>query len=343
MPCYPQSFLQNQKIFHINMKTTVYGWLLFILFFISFQLKTAHAQDDVAGSGDHPMIERVSGSYIYTFDSSEYERIEFPTGPADSDGFESAQTAEGEHLQFSYRFEEEDVSTMRVKSSYRQALEQAGFEILFAGSEDELGYRNGYGFFNTGEFSRSDRRCCTPNTRSHDIRYLAARSQDGSVTMNMLSFRAQLGMGTVALVETITKDVMETAMGHQPLSADEMGSGLEQHGRVAVQNILFDIDSDDILPESAEALETIAGLMEDQPGLNLLVVGHTDNTGNFDYNLSLSMQRASSVVAYLTEEFGIAEDRLQSAGAGMMAPITTNRTEEGRALNRRVELVEISH
>ena len=316
--------------------------LSFLLFLIIYT-PSVSAQDDVDGAGDHPLIERVAGSYIYTFSSSEYERIDVPAGPGDGRNFEAVETVEGEHLQYTYRFEDEDVSTMRIKQSYRQAIENQNFEILFAGSEDELGFRNGYGFFNTGDFSRPDRRCCTPNSRSHDIRYLAARSADGSTTVSMLTFRAQLGMGTVALVDVISADVMETGMDHRPLSADEMGAGIEQYGRVAIQNILFEFDSDEILPESAGALETIADLLNQQTGLQILVVGHTDNTGNFDYNLRLSMDRAASVIQYLTEEFGISEDRLQAAGAGMMAPITTNRTEEGRALNRRVELVEIGN
>lgn len=316
--------------------------ILSLLLLFCFNPNVITAQNDVDGAGDHPLIERVSGSYIFTFEESEYERIQFPTGPADGDGFVSYETKEGRYLQYTYRFEDEEVSTMRVKSSYRNALEQNGFEILFAGSEDELGYRNGVGFFIQGDYDRPERRCCNPG-RNSDIRYLAAQSADGSVMMSMVTFRAQLGMGTVALVDVVSTDVMETGMDHRPLSSDEMGSGIEQHGRVAIQNILFEVNSSEILPESAEALETISELMNERENLHLLVVGHTDNTGDFDYNLGLSMERATSVVQFLNSEYGIPDSRLQAAGAGMMAPITTNRTEEGRALNRRVELVEIGN
>ncbi len=88
-------------------------------------------------------------------------------------------------------------------------------------------------------------------------------------------------------------------------------------------------------------LATIAELMRARQELGLLVVGHTDDVGNFDYNLRLSMERATAVIRYLSREHGIAESRLRSAGAGMMAPIASNRTEAGRAQNRRVELVEL--
>lgn len=312
---------------------------LSILFFFT-HVSTVSAQADVEGSGDHPFVERAAGSYIFTYQTSEYERISIPTGPASTDGFESMETIEGEYFQYTYRFEDEDVSTMRVKASYLQALESNGFEIIFNGSGSELGYRGGVGLLIQGDFNRPNRRCCNAG-RNSDIRYLAAKSADGNMLVSMATFRAQLGMGTVALVDIVQADQMDTTMDHRPLTSSEMGTGLEEHGRVAIQNILFEINSADILPESADALATIAELMIERTDLNLLVVGHTDNTGNFDYNLRLSLDRATSVSDYLHDEFGISKDRLQSAGAGMMAPITTNRTEEGRALNRRVELVEM--
>ncbi len=81
--------------------------------------------------------------------------------------------------------------------------------------------------------------------------------------------------------------------------------------------------------------------MHSRPDLGLLVVGHADDVGDFDYNLGLSMQRATAVMEYLSREHGIDVSRLRLAGAGMMAPVTSNRTESGRAKNRRVELVEV--
>ena len=76
------------------------------------------------------------------------------------------------------------------------------------------------------------------------------------------------------------------------------------------------------------------------PDAELNVVGHTDNVGGLDYNKDLSERRAASVVAYLTAQHGIDAARLTSIGAGMTSPIATNDTEEGRAKNRRVELVK---
>ena len=305
-----------------------------------FVASLSHAAEDVAGSGDHPLVPRLADSWIFTFERSEYDRISLPTGPWTGDEFESMESVEGEHLEYTYRFDIDDISTLRIKGNYRQLLEEAGFEILYAASESDLGYRNGIGFVIQGDFGRPDRRCCNAG-RSSPVRYLAARHPVEGVLVSMLTFDALLNMGTVALVDVVTPAEMDFAMDHRPLTADEMGSGLVQDGKVAVQNIQFAFDSDEILPESDEALQTIASLMEEQPELRLLVVGHTDDVGAFDYNLQLSVERATAVVDHLVSEMGIAADRLQSAGAGMMNPMTSNRSEAGRSANRRVELVEL--
>ncbi len=69
------------------------------------------------------------------------------------------------------------------------------------------------------------------------------------------------------------------------------------------------------------------------------IVGHTDNKGTAEYNLDLSSRRATNVVAALTAVYGVAPDRLSSEGAGLTQPVASNDTEDGRAKNRRVELI----
>jgi outer membrane protein OmpA-like peptidoglycan-associated protein len=82
--------------------------------------------------------------------------------------------------------------------------------------------------------------------------------------------------------------------------------------------------------------------MKKSPALKLLVVGHTDNVGSFQFNMDLSQRRAAAVVAALTARFSVAKDRLTPVGVSFASPVAPNRTEEGRAKNRRVELVENS-
>jgi OOP family OmpA-OmpF porin len=99
-------------------------------------------------------------------------------------------------------------------------------------------------------------------------------------------------------------------------------------------------DKTDIKSESAQALREIATLLEQDPELTLHVVGHTDNVGGDAYNMDLSRRRASAVVTALASQHGIDAARLKPAGVGPLAPVARNDGEEGRARNRRVELVK---
>lgn len=296
---------------------------------------------DIEGAGDHAEIPRVAGSHSVFQHESDFDLLTVPTGPWTGDSFESVEHLEGQVLRLSYNFENPTVTTLRVKRSYEQALEARGFEILFTGSEEELSGGAGRTFFRqSGLFERGARDCCRIANRDRQVRYIAARSVSGDVLAGITVFNARRVDGPAVSKAIVTAQAMDDTMEHQPLTAGEMETGLIEDGRVAVQDILFEVNSAAILSESAAALETIAGLMTEQPSMELLVVGHTDNTGDYDCNLTLSLQRAESVVGWLQERHGVAADRLQAAGAGMMAPVTTNRTEEDRAQNRRFELVE---
>ena len=108
----------------------------------------------------------------------------------------------------------------------------------------------------------------------------------------------------------------------------------------AVYGITFDTDTATIKAESAQALGEIGKLLQGDPALKVFVVGHTDGTGSVDHNLKLSQDRAQAVTQALTKDYGIAQARLRSFGCGPFAPVASNDTEEGRAKNRRVELVK---
>jgi outer membrane protein OmpA-like peptidoglycan-associated protein len=123
-------------------------------------------------------------------------------------------------------------------------------------------------------------------------------------------------------------------------SAAELAAGLDRDGHISVYNIYFDTGKADLRPESKPALDQVAALLENQAGLRLMVVGHTDSTGALDVNMRLSADRAAAVVKVLTSTYGVAVARLSPHGAGPLAPVASNRTEEGKARNRRVDLVE---
>jgi OOP family OmpA-OmpF porin len=123
------------------------------------------------------------------------------------------------------------------------------------------------------------------------------------------------------------------------LPAEQLRQALDADGRVTIQ-VNFAVDKADILPSSQSQIDAVLALLRDQPGLRLGVEGHTDSTGSAERNRTLSTARARSVVAALTGS-GIAGSRLEPRGFGPDRPVADNATEDGRARNRRVELVKL--
>ncbi len=121
-------------------------------------------------------------------------------------------------------------------------------------------------------------------------------------------------------------------------NADALRKSLAEEGHALVSGLYFDFNKADLKPESKPALDELVRLLKSSPDLRVWVVGHTDYVGTQDSNLALSKARAASVVAALVAS-GIAPSRLASFGNGPYAPVATNATDEGRAQNRRVELV----
>jgi outer membrane protein OmpA-like peptidoglycan-associated protein len=125
-----------------------------------------------------------------------------------------------------------------------------------------------------------------------------------------------------------------------PAAAKRIETDLSKTGRTIIYGIYFDFASDRIKKESEPVLAEIAQVMKQQSTWNISVEGHTDNIGGDAYNLDLSQRRAAAVKQALISRYGIDEHRMQTTGFGMRVPKDRNDTIEGRARNRRVELVK---
>ena len=123
-------------------------------------------------------------------------------------------------------------------------------------------------------------------------------------------------------------------------TAGDLAEALKTKGSIAIRNILFDTGKATIKPESAGALAIIADVLKGDEALKIEIQGHTDNVGAPAANLKLSQDRAAAVKAYLVSTGGIAAARLTTAGLGDTKPVADNTTDDGRAQNRRVELVK---
>jgi len=137
----------------------------------------------------------------------------------------------------------------------------------------------------------------------------------------------------------IEKEAMKQEVA---IDAASMASNIADNGSVAIYGINFDTASSVIKPDSEPAIDEIAKLLTNNPALKVYIVGHTDMVGDAASNVRLSQARAQSVITALVSKHGIAAARLIAFGNGPYAPVASNKTDDGRAKNRRVDLVEIA-
>ena len=304
---------------------------------------------DIKGSGDSPLFKRYEGSFIVQYAAGEYDSTVIPLGPTVYEGgryrFTASEKAEGKTVRILY-IAPAGRSALEVFRNYEGELKEKGYEILFSGSKDELGP---YDSFAETLYGRDRQYPIPGDERTKNQQFLSARlvRTEGNVYVTVCAFEnnfwgseTKMEKGrTYCRVDMVETKPMETKM--VTVTSEEMARGLESSGKIALYGIYFDTDKADVKPESKAALEEMAKLLKTFPDLRVLVVGHTDSTGDREYNMGLSRRRAEAVVKSLRESYGIAASRLVPAGVGMLAPVASNRTEEGRAKNRRVELVEM--
>jgi outer membrane protein OmpA-like peptidoglycan-associated protein len=279
-----------------------------------------------AETKDHPAVSRYAGSTLTRRDDDGFKAYTLVVavdekGKADEEILKPLQV-EGRVTRLAYENPQGRSST-EIFANYRQALQQAGFEILFACQEKECGPT-----YASSRWARvTGLKYFAP-----DMRYLAGKSSKGGQDIYVAVLVAKLRHQ----IEVVEVTEMQTGL----VTAKAIADGLLLDGRVVLDGILFDTDKATIRLESKPALDVIAKYLEDKPALKVFIVGHTDGTGGFDHNLSLSRNRATAVATALSRDYGIAADRLASHGIGPLAPQKTNQNEGGRAQNRRVEMVQ---
>ncbi len=319
---------------------------------------------DAPGAKDHPMLKRIEGSVILRYAAKKFdshviplERIVFNYGEQKFNPWNKL-AVEGARTTLFYR-EPKDASTLECIRGYQEELKANGFEVLFEGysggkaSADNNSLDDGYGRFikevYQSETDYSLQEYTLPGCE--DFRYTALKKPGeggagdvfvtifaGAVTDSWKDPEKGLTPDTVvARVDVIETKAMQNRM--VLVKADEMEKQITASGRVALYGIYFDFNQATLKPESDAALQEVQKLLQADPGLKLLVVGHTDNVGDFEFNRVLSNKRATAVVEALGSRFGISAQRLFPFGSSFASPAAPNTSEDGRAKNRRVELV----
>lgn len=307
---------------------------------------------DIAGSRDHPLVPRYAGSFIIGYKTDRFAEVDVPMGPSvQPQGrrvFERVDAVEGARTRILYVVPLERTS-LEVMRNYKDALLAAGFKPLYECSRDACGdaiERPFYEYNNGRRLNANQVMEYAFATGVIEPRLLVTRLDRPQGPVHVIVFTAfqdnvanpAAGQRVAVFVDVVESGTMERRMIAVP--APEMASNLGRDGKQAIYGLYFDFDKADIKAESKPQLDEMAKLMQANPGLKVYIVGHTDNQGALDYNVGLSQRRAEAVVRALSGQYGIAAARMTARGLGPLAPVTSNATEDGRAKNRRVELVQ---
>lgn len=306
-------------------------WLrpILLLLAVSFGIITSVTAQtrDVAGARDYPGIGRFGGSVITGYQVKEFDAARMQAAVFKDGQPTDARRLEGRITRIAYRTNA-GPSILEVSRNFEAQLAKAGFETLLACDTDACG-----GI----PFSEAVDALPIPQmwVDGFNYRYVAGRKVDNGreifasvmVSESNRDIYAQLVIAELGAIQ------------NKMVDASAMAKGLRETGRIALYGIYFDTDKTEVKPESRPTLEQIAKLLASQVSLSVYIVGHSDNQGPYAYNLDLSRRRAEAIAAELVKNYGVSAPRLRTAGVGLLAPVGSNATDAGRALNRRVELV----
>jgi outer membrane protein OmpA-like peptidoglycan-associated protein len=255
----------------------------------------ALAEEDRDGGKDHPLFNRLPGTWICQYQDLEFDAHAF------RDEKNREINVEGHHYSFRYCYNEgiKKMSALQILRNYENAVKKIGGTVLVSNSDDSS--------------------------------YMRIVKDGKEIWIQVTS---NIGEPILHIVE---KEAMKQDI---VANADAFSNDIKSTGHTAVYGIYFDTGKSVIKPESDAALGEIAKLMKADAVLKVYVVGHTDNVGTMDSNMKLSQARADAVVKALVDKYGIAAGQLKAYGVASLSPVASNDTEDGKAKNRRVELVK---
>lgn len=310
--------------------------------FLSLYLP-AHAED-AQGCKDAALLGRYQGASIAWCRFKDFDELQFIKAPHDYGALLDRNAVKdhsgAEWLKKQGRSSEvrydlaPGSSALEVATSYEAALKSKGFSITFSCTDQECLTGSVRDTYVLGE--QLDPGNVVSTSYADHARYLLAELSrpEGNVYASVLVGDDQ--DRSTAFIRILEEKPMDGGKIEAPA---DLSATLQQQGSADVYGILFDFDKDVVKPESKPALDDIAKALSSNPTMRLKIIGHTDNQGTADYNLDLSSRRAANVSAALVGGYGIDPSRLSFEGAGLTKPIAPNDTDEGRAKNRRVELV----
>ncbi|PKF50970.1 DUF4892 domain-containing protein [Enterovibrio nigricans] len=284
------------------------------------------SQKDIEGSADHPMIQRLPGAWIQDYVHLGFGEARLLTG------FNKRQpqivSQEGKVTDIQYQLPRQ-YSEYEVYANYHSALTKLGFKPSFrCKGKEECGREA-----SLNEPLKALAQIGNDESQHYGLYKLERPEGDVHVMVYVIGFKGGL-WGELRIVEET-----ELVDDRVVIDLDGLTDKMAQEGHVALDGLLFEFDSDKMLPESEAVMDTLATYLKANPNGAFYVVGHTDDKGAKGYNQKLAEKRANAVVKVLTHNHQIPKKQLTAAGVGEYAPVANNLNEDGQKQNRRVELV----
>lgn len=303
--------------------------LLFVLLCLIAKA-TAQTPTDRPGSKDHPFVSRFPDAIIDDYLYRAFDPYRLPLGPKTEEKKdpEKFRDLEGKVTRIVYVVPA-DAGAFGVFKSYEKALLGAGYSQMYRCSKAECG------LWFTRAFYLNNSSGVSQITTEQEYGVFTALKDGKDVYIAIYTMFNKYRNRCYARVEVVEVDLLP----EDQVTASSIEKKLGEGGKAVLYNLYFDTNKAAVKPESQPALQAVADLLKQNPELNFYVVGHTDHTGTLEANLDLSQRRAQAVADALASQFAIDPQRLTAKGLAFLAPVATNATDAGKALNRRVELV----
>ena len=282
----------------------------------------AMGAQDKEGCKDHPLFTRMPNFEIYSCATAQFDAVDFAKPGRDQyAGPDDYDSIEGSVFSISYALKEgaTPATSLQIIRNFQNAAKAAGGSVI-------------------GEYAEPFTATLTSNTARFLVDSPGGVYYDRYTNLSFKKGNSEYWVVVAASAEynDYSLVVVERQAMAQEVSVTELVDKLNKEGFITL-HINFDTNKAVIKPESNATLNDAAAALKAASTLSIVVAGHTDNVGTPEANMKLSDERAKAVMAALVQR-GIPADRLTAEGFGQTQPIADNRTEEGRARNRRVEL-----
>lgn len=270
-----------------------------------------------------------------------------PTGPWVQERGIPAQRIEGAKSRQAWRVNGQSATTLQLLAPLRDQLTAAGYEVVFECAAQGCG---GFDF----RFETEVLPGPAMYVNLSDYRFVSARKPGNSADAVSLLVSRSANAGFIQIIQLRSPTAQpgdtpgpgsppaETAAPVVATAPSDLARRLDTAGHVVLRDLQFASGVSDLGDSTVPSLDRIADYLTANPDRRIVFVGHTDATGSLEANVALSRRRASAAVTYLIRRHNIAASRISADGVGYLSPISTNLTEAGRLLNRRIEAVLIS-